>query len=252
MSVTFQIYSFEADEIAKHAKTITSFLIKGYDVPRYKYNIITTPRIKHDLVTDLGVVPKSDSFAIFAFAESTKSPTTIQVENDPTLESAQTTRSKLLELYDPNIINNYTIKYDKSVPSATHQKSLKFSDNFSNSCLGMICLKPQKSVKDYEVTGFVSFFPKLGTLLSEISESFVMNCLSGVENLWITAINEHELRKMYESWGYVFQETVLVPISDDGDVDVDSSDSDAHLESGIGASQDFHLDILVKTFPIKV
>lgn len=248
MPLTFQIYSFASNELSKHEKTIINFLNKGYNVPRFKYNVITTPRIKHDLITDLGVVSPAESFAIFAFADNTNNPTTsIQVENDPQVESAEITKSKLMKLYDSKIMNNYAIKYDKSLPSCNNsqkeEESLKFPINFSNSCLGMICLKPQKSIKDYEITGFVSFFPKLGTLLSEISESFAINYLSNVEHLWITAINEHNLRRMYESWGYVFKQTVLVPMNEDGVV-VD----DDYLENDIGASQDFHLDILVKVF----
>jgi hypothetical protein len=238
--VVFQVYSFAAPQIKKNEKNISDFLNKGYNVPRYQYNIITTPRIKNSISEDLGVLPADQSYAIFCFTENNPKSDIIINNND----SAQETKEKLLsihldELDLTNNNNNNKIQYDKSIK---HPNSINLQfpkENFNNSCLGMICIKPHINNKSYEITGFVSFYPTIGTQLMQQCELFIKEWLNG-EKIWIIAIHEHNLRRMYENWGYSFIEQVLVPLAQDGVIE------SKHLENDIGASQDFHLDVLVK------
>lgn len=230
----FQIYPFSSSEIKDNEDFFISMLNKGYNVPRFQYNIITTPRIKHSLVEDLCITPSESCYAILCFVEDTKNINDYEYEIELD-ESAEISRNKLLKMNPEIDFNNFKIEIDSS------NEEIKLPNNFKNKFLGMSCLKPHSSnpLKSVELTGFVSFYPKIGSKLIEITEFFATNH-SKNDKIWITAIKEHNLKSMYEKWGYQHLECVLVPLSRDGAVE------DTHLENDIGASQDFHLDVLSK------
>jgi hypothetical protein len=257
VGIKYQIYAFSSDVVKSQEKFLSHTLNKGYNVPRFQYNVITTPRIKHSISEDLCVTPADKCYAIFCFADvdANAEGSVIEVNPDECIDDAVQTRSKFLQLYTTLNPTLETVEYDITTGHADG-KNLQFPDKPANKLLGMGCLKPHptssKAAVDnessssssslssaYELTGFVSFYPRVGSKLILQCEKFAKECLSA-KQVWITAIGEHELSGMYEKWGYKLVETVLVPLSAAGDVE------DCHLENDIGASQDFHLDVMVK------
>lgn len=233
--VYFQIYSFASPEILKSTESLCHVVNKGYNVPRFQYNIITTPRIKNNttLLEDFSIDDPSNAYLVFCFQEPDRN-VDLHVINDELIEDAQTTKEKLLQLH-PNVdLAETKIVYDTSIGGV---ESLKLPDRLDDSLLGMICLKPHEE-ESFEITGFVSFYKNIGTKLIEVCELFAKEKLEA-KSLHITAIHEHNLRKMYEKWGFTFDQKVKVPLSQEGV----SSD---HLEDNIGATQDFHLDLMSK------
>lgn len=252
-AITFQIHPFNSQEFKKNEEDLIHVLNKGYNVPRYEYNIITTPRIKHSLVEDLCAFREDQCYAVVCFAnEDDNMPDLTEVIcGEEEIDNAHITRSKLQRLYPELQLSAATTEYDVSLlpqlEAANRDtdscRDLVFPDHFHNRFLGMGCLKPHGGPGGYELTGFVSFYPGVGSRVIAECESFAEDVLNARE-IWITAIHEHQLQSMYEKWGYVFQQRLLVPVSADGDV----KNIENGLENDVGASQDFHLDVLVKKY----
>lgn len=246
IGLRYQIYSFESDEIQNNEDLLIHTINKGYNVPRFEFNIITTPRIKHSLIEDLCVSPPNESFLILCFVDNDDLTNEEIINYNEDIDNAQITKKKLLKIYSNYQIdfNNFRIEYDGHSIS-----NLKLPSNFTNKFLGMICLKPFGEInqKEYEITGFVSFFPGVGSQLIRQAESFAKTDLRA-NKIWITAIEEHKLRRMYEKFGYKFVKRILVPVSteENGKV-VENENEPAHLENDIAASCDFHLEIFYKT-----
>lgn len=247
----YQIYSFGSPEIKRNEDLIIHTLNKGYNIPRFKFNIITTPRIKHSLSEDLCIEPADQSFAIFCFVDGITKNTDIVIDANELIDDGETTKKKLLNLYPIGSIDSdsFKIKYDVTVPNLKNIQECKIPENqdgvFTNGFLGMACLKPYhhgtESDASYELTGFISFYPGIGSKLIKQVEDFARNVLHA-KSIWVTAIEEHLLRSMYDKFGYNFVERVHVPLcGEEGAVE------DKHLENDIGASQDFHLEVMCKS-----
>lgn len=265
IGLRYQIYSFDSNEIKNQEDLLIHTINKGYNVPRFQFNIITTPRIKHSLIEDLCILPSNESFIIFCFVDEINNFNNREVINyNEDIDNAQITKEKLLKIYSNYQIDfsEFKIGYDHSILSSDlidssnnnnnlldKIENLKLPSNFTNKFLGMICLKSfgEISQREYEITGFISFFPGVGSQLIKRTEEFAKVELKA-NKIWITAIEEHKLRKMYEKFGYKFIKKVLVPVSaeENGKV-VENNDGPTHLENDIAATCDFHLEILSKT-----
>lgn len=245
--ILFQVYSFSADELKKNDKRLSHTLNKGYNVPRYEFGIITTSRIKesHTAYEDLKVVPNDKCYAVFCFSDKDPDNEEIIVNEDENIDDAHITKEKLLKLYPKGTIDvtKWNIEYDQSIDK-TSNKFLKFPDNFSNRFLGMGCIKPyHNSMKTYELTGFVSFYPRIGSQLIKCIEEISISKLE-LETILAIAIREHLLNEMYEKFGYTFVESLLVKAVNDED-DENGVESEI-LEQGVKSTRDFHLDVFKK------
>lgn len=251
IGLCYQIYSFASPEIKRNEDLIIHTLNKGYNIPRFNFNIITTPRIKHSLSEDLCIEPADQSFAIFCFVDGKTENADIVIDADELIDDGGITKKKLLNLYPIGSINSksFRTEYDITVPNLNDIQECKLPANddggFTNRFLGMACLKPYhhgtENDTSYELTGFISFYPRIGSKLIKQVEDFARNILHA-KRIWVTAIEEHLLRSMYDKFGYDFVERVHVPLcGEEGAVE------DKHLENDIGASQDFHLEVMCKT-----
>ncbi|ODQ46720.1 hypothetical protein PICMEDRAFT_11696 [Pichia membranifaciens NRRL Y-2026] len=252
----YQAYAFSSPELKKHEDLLVHTINRGYNAPRFQFNVITSPRIKHSVVEDLCVVPEESSYALFCFADpragasSTDRTSTVKIDVDELVDDAAAAREKLLQLYPKGTIDtqNPRILYDDSVSpkkGTTEKLCLPAPDNqFTSRFLGMACLKPRGgSGTSYELTGFISFYPGVGTHLIRTVEQFARSQLAATD-IWIAAIEEHLLGQMYSKFGYEFVERVLIPVSADSGGKV--ADTQDHLENDIMASRDFHLEVLCK------
>ncbi|KAG0681500.1 Glycine--tRNA ligase 1, mitochondrial [Pichia californica] len=257
--VTYQIYSFASNEIKRNEALLVHTINKGYNMPRYQFNIITTPRIKNSVVKDLCVNPVDESIVIFLFAndnENESKDIDIYIDINESIDDGYKTKEKLLKMYPNGNINysNYKIEYDLSVlkflknSNLCNELKLPNSNNeFAKKFLGMACLKPfkedNKTIGSYELTGFISFYPGAGSQLLKQIEIFAKNSMDA-KIIWITAIKEHLLNNMYtKKFGYKFINEELIPVSSDNVVNTDGT----HLENDIGAIGDFHLEVFMKT-----
>lgn len=233
--VYFQVHSFASPEITEKTESLCHIMNKGYNVPRFKYNIITTPRVKNNttLLEDFTIDDPANAYLIFCFQEPDPN-VNLHVINNELIEDAHTTRQKLIDLHPHVDLKNTEMRYDVS---AGGDNLLNLPERMDDSLLGMICLKPHGE-KAFEITGFISFYKNLGTKLIQVCELFAKERLNA-KSLHITAIHEHDLRGMYEKWGFQFENKVLVPLCNEGI-------SNDLLEDNIGATQDFHLDIMSK------
>lgn len=250
----YQAYAFSSPELKKHDDILTHTINRGYNVPRFQYNVITTPRIKHSVVEDLCVIPEASSYAVLCFADPRAGPVTttpdISIAVDEKVDDAATAKAKLLQLYPKRTIDTTASRllYDDSISlrkGTTQKLSLPMPETtFTSTFLGMACLKPYGDTgTSYELTGFVSFYPGIGTQLIRTVEQFAHEQL-GATDIWITAIEEHCLGEMYGRFGYTFVDRIHVPIAaeDGGKV----PDGQHHLENDIAANQDFHLEVMCK------
>lgn len=250
----YQAYAFSSPELKGHEDLLIHTINRGYNAPRFQFNIITSPRIKHSIAEDLCVVPEESSYALFCFADPQTGASisnTIKIDVDEMVDDAAAAREKLLHLYPKGTIDiqNARILYDDSVSpkkGSTEKLALPAPDDqFTSRFLGMACLKPHgDSGTFYELTGFISFYPGIGTQLIRIVEQFARDQLAATD-IWITAIEEHLLGQMYSNFGYKFVERIHIPVTADSGGKV--ADTQEHLENDILASQDFHLEVMCKT-----
>lgn len=241
MSVTVQIYKFSSPQVVNNESLLTRVLNRGYDLPRFKYNVITTPRIKNSLVEDLGVSPLQDSYVFFCIAND--EPTEDKhIGCDEPLDDYEQTTEKLKLRYPHIAVNDVQRCYDNSVDQT--RSDLPLPKPLEDRLLSMAALKPHhtESGQAFEVTGFVSFYKGAGSLVIREAEQFAAKFL-GASQIWVTAIKEHQLREMYEKWGYNFVEHIYVPLASNGEVD----NSGSSLENDIGATRPFYLEVMMKS-----
>lgn len=229
--LTYHIYSFESNELSKHEELLTRVINRGYNVPRFKYNIILSPRIKNSIREDLMIKYPNKSYLILAFSDKDA--------NIDETDNASIAREKFIHTNNGlgllNDLSSSIVLIDKS---AGGENELHFPINAESKILGMCGLKPHDP--GYEITSFVSFYPRIGSNIIDKLEKFAKTSI-GNEEIWVLAISEHELRELYEKFGYVYKKKVLISVTANS-----GSCLDEKLENDIEASQDFHLDVLVK------
>lgn len=231
------VYTFGSEHIQCKEEHLTPVINKGYNIPRFQYNIITSARVQGSFQKSFDIENIDDAYMGILLAPKglTGVNEACHVSSD---DDGHKTREKLMEIYARSDLDlsNWNLKLDSST-GGSNDLILPIGQEFDDRFLGMACLKPHKGA--YEITGFLSFYPKVGTLLMGFCDYWGFKKLETNE-IWITAIHEHLLREMYERFGYEFLTKQLVPVSSGG-----AGHSDL-LEDGIGASRDFHLDVMVK------
>lgn len=231
------VYTFGSQHIQEKEEHLTPVINKGYNIPRFEFNIITSARVKESFQESFAIEDIHDAYMGVLLAPNGLKGVDVDVHVTENYDGHKT-RDALIKRYTKTDLDlsNWNLLLDSST-GGCNDLSLPTGQEFNDRFLGMVCLKPHNG--SYEITGFVSFYPKIGSLLMNFCDFWVFIKLNANE-IWITAIHEHQLRPMYEKFGYEFLHMELVPVSHGG-----AGKSDL-LEDGIGASCDFHLDVMVK------
>lgn len=217
----YKLYRFHSNLFLKEkpnsARLIEYFtraINRGYDKPRYKYNIIQTSRIKNQqvFVEDLQIY-KPDSQLLMLVYTGEGAPS----------------RSEISELQDMEITDA--------------DDSFSF-DGIGDECvLGTIGLKAYKDEKGdagLEITGFSSLVTGAGGILLSKAEQITRDM--GRPYILAIVICEHELVPYYARYGYEeVGERVLIEIDEKGKVVGESA-----LENDIYATSNFHLGFMRK------
>jgi len=212
-------------------KLLTRVINRGYDKPRYKYNIILTPRIQDGLIQDF-VIDDNDN-AIFALCVIPASSRNIQVEEK---DDKNAVTKKLIRNYPIGNLNLEGLQVETNVTQLLTDSSLK---TLEGRILGTVCLKNYSSDKHgLEITGFTSFYPKLSPQLLKFVKIYSYEQLKA-QKLWVEVIQEHDLVPYYEKQGFTLLDTILCVV----DTKTQQS-SDQPLEDGIKASRDFHVALM--------
>lgn len=232
-----QVYTFGTANICNREHHLTPIINKGYNIPRYQFNVITTSRVKGSIQESFAIKDLNDAYMCVLLAPPNMARVAAEV-HVATNDDGHVTRQKLVRKYAHSALDMtaWDLQPDVSVGGAT-TLALPIGQDLDDRFLGMACLKPHEG--SYEITGFFSFYPRAGSLLLRFCDYWVFDHLQASQ-IWITAIHEHMLREMYEKFGYSFLHKVLVPIKKGG------AGKSELLEDGIGASRDFHLDVMVK------
>lgn len=189
---------------------------KGYDKPRFKYNVILSPRIKNADVffTDLGFEENLQECVLFLAV----------LDCEKLMPGFHDIFAKLKIDYDDN---NWFVPKVRKIDQTFNTASI----------LGTIAFKPYPStLKSFEITGFTSFERGVGKVLLSASTNYYQKELLA-EQIVAKVIVEHELIEYYTSiHGFIEVERTLIK----------KGEQKSGLEDGIITSGDFHLATLVK------
>lgn len=217
-----KLFKFSTEVLQKpNAKTnllefLTEVLNNGYNVPRFKYNVIQTTRIKNPgvFVEDLGFL-KPGSFLMVLVYTGKK----------------VLTRKDLEQISDDNI----------DVVDVTDD-DFTLADYTIGQIIGTLGLKPYKDNAGelgYEITAFTSFTTGAGKLLIKKAEKISTQLNSPY--LMAVVICEHDMVPYYNKHGFFeVAERLLLEVDETGRVKGTS------IEDGVYASQNFHMAFMKK------
>ncbi|QPG73638.1 hypothetical protein FOA43_000950 [Brettanomyces nanus] len=220
-----------ATESSSNGAADVTVINRGYDKPRFKYGVILTPRVKHDLSKDFLIEAAEEAFLAICLSPQTDHLNPIRNTDD-----GSTATKKLLESYSLGSLDFTEMEYsdDLDLVFEAYRKN-----ELQSRILGTICVKNYQGLKDEkEVTGFTSFYPGLSAKLMEFMACYCKDQLR-VAKLWVDIIEEHNLKEYYEKLGFFFisRETCHVdPIT--------HNMLGKSLEDGIKASRDFHVALM--------
>lgn len=195
---------------SQHSENIQSKLVqiinKGYDKPRYKYNVIKTARIKYSLGLDLEIEDKKGTFLGICLH-----PTLGWTKNDGMYTSSDID----CEYIDDN--------------------SFDITDDMFKQVIGSVGVKPH-GTDGMELTALTSFYPKIGPALVSAIETYIESMIPACRKLYAHVITDHELVPFYEKLGFKVMETMLIEIDPQTGRMVGNL-----LEDGIELSRSFEL-----------
>lgn len=178
------VYKLSSPVVQSQQDRLAYYINKGYDVPRYQYNIITTSRIQGTLQESFSIENLDDAYMAVLLApkdlEGIDNDSNVRLEDD-----GHATKAKLVQRYSKVGIDvsQWNITLDKSVDPIQPQVDLPEDGELLNRFLGMACLKPHAG--SYEITGFLSVYPKAGSLLMKFCDYWVSEKL-GKSEIWLT------------------------------------------------------------------
>ncbi|OUM51630.1 hypothetical protein BVG19_g741 [[Candida] boidinii] len=231
----------------------------GYNKPRFRYGVIETPRIKKGIISDLQIdsenLDKNYAFITYLpYTLNNDDSTIIETEeqiNDFCSESKDCKRftNNLIDIQPVGSLELSEFETDyitgdeaiHEVENLIVRDLKKFEENF----LGTVSIKNINTADEplkYEVTAFVSFYPKIGGKLMSLMEKFTSDVLN-IRKMHLDVILEHDLQDYYESLGYKLVETVILKVDP---VSHQLISDDTPLEGGVMASQDFSIGIMIK------
>lgn len=221
---TLYVVTFEQAQPIE--KQLIEIINRGYDKPRFKYNVIKTPRVKYSLIDDFGVKDPTDIYLMICVA-----PTTGRLVKVDPEDNAKMVTEKLQRSYPTVDLTNMTQSTDLSQI---------LDPELSSRVLGTIACRiyDEKHGKDREITAFTSFYRGVGSQLMSHMVEFCKEKLD-CDRLWIDVISEHELREYYERQGFVLQSVEYCPIDPETGLMAGMT-----LEDGLRAAQDFHVDVM--------
>ncbi|CDK24435.1 unnamed protein product [Kuraishia capsulata CBS 1993] len=233
MDIAFTVFKVseltESDDSQKLEEGLIRVINRGYDKPRFKYNLIKTPRIKVGLVRDLKLTDTRESYLGVVYVKTHEG-----VENGHDASSL-TSQFMALGQFDLAHIKPTGTFFELS------ETLLKEYETGKTCILGTIGIKPYKSVaSSYELTAFTSFYPRLGEVLINQIESLAKKL--GAKNIFASVITDHFLVDYYAKHDYIVETRVLCKV--DPQTGFVISDD---LEDSIEASKDFELALLRKT-----
>lgn len=222
MALEMKILVLKADQLACSPKDVLSSLAEilneGYNGPRFKYNVVLTPRISNPdvLVTELGMREHAGRSLLFV---------AIRPEHCLT--------------YDTTVKSVAGLEWH--TPTATTFDTPLERDHV----LGMIGYHPYEPASNaahYEITAFVSFARGLGRTLARETMKYcasIPGTLGTITAFVARVIVQHELVSYYDSLG--FQEVDRVTVFKTPPPGDDST----RLESTLQSACDFDLAIML-------
>ncbi|GMF64234.1 unnamed protein product [[Candida] boidinii] len=231
----------------------------GYNKPRFRYGVIETPRIKKGIINDLQIDSKNldKNYAFITYLPYKLNDTTETIIETEEELNDFCSESKDCKKYTERLIDNQPVgsldysdfetDYIIGNEAIIELENLIIKDlkKFEENFLGTVSIKNINTENEplkYEVTAFVSFYPKLGGKLMSLMEIFTSNVLN-IKKMHLDVILEHDLQDYYESLGYKLVDTIILKVDP---VSHKLIADDAPLEGGIMASQDFSIGIMIK------
>ncbi|KAF6012406.1 hypothetical protein HII13_001661 [Brettanomyces bruxellensis] len=210
---------------------LTRVINRAYDKPRYKYNIILTPRIKYGLAQDF--VIEDINKAILAIWVVPSTGKNIKVEQG---DDKDTVTRKLIENYPIGTLDLDNTLIETEITPLLTKESLK---TLEGRILATVCLKSYANDKNgMEITGFTSFYPNLSSQLMLFARNYSLEH-HNVQKLWVEVVQEHDLVPYYEKQGFTLLDSKLCVVNTKT-----HKSADQPLENGIEASQNFHVALM--------
>ncbi|ODV97753.1 hypothetical protein PACTADRAFT_185977 [Pachysolen tannophilus NRRL Y-2460] len=215
---------FQSSNSSLIQKLLVDIINKGYDKPRYKYNVIKSSRIKHSLEQDLGIENQAE-FMICLCVHTDKQ--WMNYKNSKT--GYKLIKPEDIEVEHIDILDYFEV------------------EELKDRVIGSIALKPYKDDNDMslcmEITALTSFYPKMGKCLIEKIESYYVP-LGKINKLYAHVIVNHDLVQFYEKLGFIVIGTSNIEVDPVTGLLVNGD----KLEDDILASQDFQLAKMYKEY----